>query len=144
MISKIASGIILLVCVFCSYGQLRDEDGYTVEDVKAKVIKYQNLKITGLTLLGLGVTSTVVGISLMSSAHWESYSTPTGTSMTTQDSQGGAGIIMLALGIPVTITGTILATIGTRKHREYKSRLNVFSYYNPKSKKIAGALTYAF
>lgn len=144
MLSKITSCLILLVCIVCSYGQVRDEDGYTADDVKAKVAKFKNLQITGLTLLGLGVTSTIVGISLMSSADWESNSTPTGTSMTTHDSKGGVGIVMLGLGIPITIAGTILSTIGTKKHREYKSRLNVFSYYNPNTKKIAASLTYGF
>jgi hypothetical protein len=144
MVSKAVSGILLLICIFCSYGQERDEDGYTVEDLKAKVIKFQHLKITGFTLLGLGVTSSIIGISLMSSADWESYSTATGAGMTTQDPQGGTGIIMLGLGIPITIAGTVLATIGTRKHREYVSRLNVYSFYNPTSRKIAASLTYGF
>jgi hypothetical protein len=134
--------IVLLAFAISSYGQKVDADGYTLEDVKAKVTKFQGLKVTGFTMLGLGGALIGTGIVLMSSAEWESYSTPTSTGMSTSDPQGGAGIIMLAVGIPFTVVGIVLSAVGAKKHREYKDRLNFFAGYDPDKKRMSLYATY--
>lgn len=144
MYKRVIVGFLLLVIAFASFAQERDQDGYTIEDLKAKAAKYKGLQTAGFVLLGLGGVSLISGIALMSTAHWESYSTGTSTGMTTQDAQGGAGIIMLALGVPMTVAGIVLTAIGTSKYREYRERANISSWYDPVKKKASVSVSFYF
>lgn len=90
------------------------------------------MQVAGFTLLGIGVAGVVTGIVLASSADWETHSTGTGVTTTTRDPQGGAGIIVLAAGIPFTVAGIVLGAIGTSKRNEYKRRLE-FSGFDIKT-----------
>jgi hypothetical protein len=67
----------------------------------------------------------VGGIVLMSTAEWDSYSTGTSSGIRTEDPQGGAGLVMLVVGIPMSATGTVLGVVGSKKTREYRRCLQV-------------------
>lgn len=136
--------ISLLLC-FLLFSFANADDEYTIGEIKGKIASYTKMKITGFTLLGIGGTTLVTGIILAANADWETRQTPTGVQKTTDDPKGGAGIIMLAAGIPMTIVGTILGAIGTNKTHEYKQRLELSSvgvYITPKKQNIE--LTFTF
>ncbi len=136
--------LLVFLTVSVSFCQMKDEDGYTKEDVQGKIEKFKNLRTTGFAMLGIGAATIGTGIALISTADWESHSTPTGVSTTTDDPNGGAGIICLAVGIPVTVAGIVLSSIGNRKYREYKYRINFFSSCNPNKKYIHAGIAYNF
>jgi hypothetical protein len=137
MHKRMMIGLLTLLVAFAAFAQERDEDGYSIDDLKAKAAKYRGVQTGGFVLLGLGGVSLISGIALMSTAHWDSYSTGTGVGATTRDSQGGAGIIMTAIGVPFTVAGIVLAAIGTSKYREYKERAFISTWYDPAKKKAA-------
>lgn len=136
--------LIVFLTVSVSFCQMKDQDGYTKEDVQGKIEKFRNIRTAGFVMLGMGVTAIGTGIALASTADWESHSTPTGVSTTTNDPSGGAGIICIAVGIPVTVAGIVLSSIGSKKYREYKYRINFFSSYNPNKKNIHAGIACNF
>lgn len=143
MIRNIAVGLLLLMlAVPVLSQQQRDEDGYTLDELKGKTAKFQRVQITGFVLLGLGAVSAVSGIAMMSTAHWDTYSTETGTTTSTSDPQGGAGMIMTVVGVPLIIAGTVLAIIGTHKHHDYQQRVHMFSSYDPTRKAFRETLVF--
>ncbi|HMA65178.1 MAG: hypothetical protein ACM31E_04900 [Fibrobacterota bacterium] len=141
---KVVSILALLIFTAFSFGEIVDEDGYTKDIVEAKVQKFKNLRTTGFVMLGSGGTLLISGIICISSAEWESYSTYGGGGVTTNDPVGGAGIIMTAVGVPLTVAGIVLSSIGRKKYREYSTRLQMFSGYNPRSNEFRAGISYRF
>lgn len=136
---------ISLLLFFLLFSFANADDEYTVEEIKGKITSYTKMKITGFTLLGIGGAALVTGIILAANADWVTRSTPTGVQKTTDDPQGGVGIIMLAAGIPMAIVGTVLGTIGASKTHEYKQRLELSGvgiYLTPEKQYIG--LTFTF
>lgn len=130
LVFALAISVCLVSNLFAQAKTQVDYEGYSKEEIKRKVQAFTGVKNTGLTLLGVGAVSTVLGIVFVSNAKWDSYSTETSAGVTTKDPKGGAGIICLAAGIPVSITGIILAALGKRKQSEYKYRLETFGSLN--------------
>lgn len=62
MPSLIAVALISLTCI--SHAQMRDGEGYTLEDVKQKASTFRGMKIAGLSLLGVGAGANAGGIAL--------------------------------------------------------------------------------
>jgi len=141
---KVAGILALLIITAFSFGEVVDEDGYTKDIVEGKVLKFKNLRTTGFVMLGCGGTLIVSGIVCMSNAEWESYSTYGGGGVTTKDPIGGTGIIMTAVGVPLTVVGIVLSSIGSKKYKEYKSRLQMFSGYNPYNNEFRAGISYRF
>jgi len=141
---KVAGILALLIVTSLSFGEIVDEDGYTKDIVEQKVQKFKNLRTTGFVMLGSGGTLIVSGIACISSADWESYSTVGGGGMTTNDPVGGVGIIMTAVGVPLTVAGIVLSSIGSKKYKEYRSRLQLFSGYNPHNNEFRTGISYRF
>ncbi|NLD91771.1 MAG: hypothetical protein GX639_03790 [Fibrobacter sp.] len=141
---KIVGILVLLMFTAFSFGEIVDEDGYTKDVVRQKVQKFKNMRTTGLVMLGSGGVLLVSGIAYISSADWESYSTYGRSGFTTDDPAGGAGIIMTAVGVPLTVAGIVLASIGSKKYKEYTSRLRMFSGYNPHNNEFRAGISYRF
>jgi hypothetical protein len=138
MQKTVVIGLVIACLIGTPHAQVRDAEGYTLEDVKAKSASFRRMQITGLSLLGLGVGGVAGGIALMASAEWESHSSPGGVSVSTEDPQGGAGLALMAMGIPMTVAGTVLSAIGGRKYVEYKRRAASFAGYDPAGKGVRG------
>jgi hypothetical protein len=136
----------LIVLAFCAsaYGREADPDGYTPEELKAKVTRYHNLRTGGFALLGGGGALVVTGLIMMSSAKWYGYSTTGAVGMSTHDAQGGVGALMLLGGLPCGIAGSVLSIIGSKKYREYRERAGFLSGYDPGTKTVSAVLVYNF
>lgn len=92
----------------------------------SKVTSYYKMKKVG-TRLGLtGGVLVVGGVALVSSANWETD--PYTGNLTTTDSQGVTGMLMLLVGVPLAATGIVLGTIGSKKARSYQEKLNRLSF----------------
>lgn len=110
-----------------------------------KVQGYAKMKKTGHILTGIGGGMTIAGIILVSSADWTTESTYNGTNFNTNDPAGIAGTLILVGGAGLTVTGIVLSSVGSRKYKEYKQKLNNISitpiHYN---KNYGVTLTYRF
>jgi hypothetical protein len=141
---KVVSMIALLIFAAISFGEIVDEDGYTKNVVEAKIQKFKSIRTSGFVMLGCGGTLLVSGIICISSAEWESYSTYGGGGVTTKDPIGGTGIILTAVAVPLTVAGIVLSSIGSKKYKEYKTRLQLFSGYNPLNNEYRAGISYRF
>lgn len=141
---NVAGIIAVLILTAFSFGEIVDEDGYTRAMVDAKMHKFKNMRTTGLVMLGGAGTLIVSGIVCMSNADWESYSTYNGGGVTTNDASGAVGIMLTIAGVPITVAGIVLTSIGNKKYKEYKTRLRLFSGYNPLNHEISAGLSYRF
>jgi branched-subunit amino acid permease len=112
--------------------EVRDTEGYTLADINAKTTKFGHMGTAGFVMLGFGLAALGGAIPLMATADWETQSTGPGVSATTSDANGGVGIVLLALSIPLTVVGTVLGTIGSHKHHEYGRRAQVFPQVSAK------------
>lgn len=110
-----------------------------------KVISYTKMKKAGITLLVTGGASVLVGSIMTASADWESYSSSNSAGVTTNDPLGGAGMLVLGIGIPVTVVGIIFTAIGAKKVKYYGGKLDNLSLNISTSNEHCGLiLTYKF
>lgn len=117
--------LLMLVC-FTTSAFAQFDRNYAIYE--RKVETYTKLKKTGTALTVAGAALTVGGLVLISSADWETQTGPAGQTQTTSsDSEGIAGVLMLVAGIPITVTGAILGTIGAKKSRQYQEKLQRLS-----------------
>jgi hypothetical protein len=126
--------MVLAVFVSAAVCQYQDEEGYSRDEIQGKVLKFKSMRTTGFVLGGIGAVALATGIILASNAQWESQSSSTGTEITTQDANGGAGLICIVIGAPMTIAGLVVGLIGNGKYKEYKYRLDILGGYNPYKK----------
>lgn len=76
--------------------------------------------------MGLGLSGaafTTFGIVLMSNGEWVKQTSYGSVNYTAQDDKAAGGLILTALGIPLTITGKILGIIGAKTEKKYKNKL---------------------
>jgi len=99
-----------------------------------KIYKYTKMKNTG-TVFGIGGAAlTIVGIILASNADWTEVDNNTNNSVgysknyNTSNASGFAGVLMIAVGVPISITGITLGTIGSRNVKKYREKLNNISF----------------
>ena len=93
-----------------------------------KVERFQKMKRTGLTLMGIGAVTTVVSGILVSKGEFE-YNPVTGQNEA-QDSNATFGVLGLMVGIPAFGTGSVLTIIGNNKSKSYQRKLeNVTAGY---------------
>lgn len=141
---KTLLNIALLLLISTSVmAQLSNEDRVKFEN---KVTSYTKMKKTGSTLAIVGGGLTVVGAVLVSSADWEETTDAYGqTQYNTNDSSGALGIVALAAGIPLTVTGIILSSVGNRKMKEYAKKLenvNMGYYQHGQQKGVSLSITF--
>ncbi|UII28038.1 hypothetical protein LVD15_06325 [Fulvivirga maritima] len=112
-----------------------------------KVEKYGRLKRTGTAMAVGGGVMTAAGIVLISQADWEDTSGygSNNNTVTTDDPEGVAGILFTVIGVPLTVTGVVLAIVGHKKEKEYERRLDrVSAGYFRKNGATGITLTYRF
>lgn len=141
---KVAGILVLLIVTAFSFGEIVDEDGYTKGIVEAKVKKFKNIRTTGLVMLGCGGALIASGIVCISNADWEPRPVSEDGDVNSSVGAGAAGITMTTLGVPVTIAGIVLTSIGSKKSKEYKLRLRLFSGYNPHNNEFRAGICYRF
>ncbi len=117
--------ILVLFAIFISSAAISQE--IQKDLFESKVERYSKMKKNGLTMGLFGGASTIAGIIMMSNADWEKETTPTGVNYNTNDVSGAAGILFTGVGVPLVITGIILGAIGSKKEKEYKSKLDNLS-----------------
>jgi hypothetical protein len=90
-----------------------------------KVEAYRKMKNGGTVLGVAGAALTITGIVLVSKADWhqQSYVGSYGSNYNT-DGKGVAGIFSIALGVPMTVGGIVLGSIGSRKMKQYQEKLS--------------------
>jgi hypothetical protein len=142
MIKKITlSFLLLLLLSVTTFSQISKEELY-----QHKIETYTSLKKTGITFIGIGGGTTLLGTILLSTAEWETETSPTGqTSTSTSDGSGVFGAVLILVGVPSLITGTVLAIVGNSKTNEYKEkldRIHVGLNYTPTNKGMK--FTYRF
>lgn len=143
--------IILILIMAGSYPSMAQYDpDYKLNERRSelysrKITTYSKMRKVGLGLGLAGGVLTVAGVSLVSSADWETTSYGGSTSTTTTDSEGVAGLLMLVVGVPLAVTGIVLGSIGSAKVKSYSKKLNGLSFnidYTPHRKGVI--LTYRF
>jgi hypothetical protein len=93
------------------------------EYLEARLGKFKSMRTTGFVLAGIGVASLVGGIALASNGEYETVETPTGTQTQAQDGAAAGGLLLIIAGIPVTVAGIVLGSIGSSKVQKYKALL---------------------
>lgn len=131
-----ALGLVLVVVAWSGHAQIRDYEGYTREELEGKVQSFSVMQASGVVLMTGGIVSLVAGIVNLANSDAQTSSYPGGVTVSATDSQGAAGIILLAAGIPFTAAGTVLTAIGSRKRKEYKIRLRTFGGYRPDTREV--------
>lgn len=92
-----------------------------------KFQSYTKMKKTGIGLGLAGGVLTVAGALMISSADWETTTSNGSTNVTTDDSEGAAGLAMVIIGVPLSVTGTVLGLIGGAKANSYRRKLEGLS-----------------
>lgn len=114
--------LMLLLVTMVSFAQLKQTDQ---QFLQTKVEKYVKLKKTGATLGIIGGGLTIASIVAVSNADWEETTNYDGTTQyNTTDASGVLGIVGLAVGIPMAVTGIVLNTVGSRKAKYYQEKLD--------------------
>ena len=94
-----------------------------------KIVSYTKLKKTGWTLAGAGAVSTILGIVLIQNADWDTTTNSYGQQQSTSsDPAAFAGVLGITIGIPATITGIILGSIGNKKQKQYMYKLERLNF----------------
>lgn len=137
--------VILLSLLFFCIATVGQAQEINVDLYQEKAERYKGMKRTGFTLAGIGGVSSIIGIAMMSSADWNQESNGHQTNYTTEDGSGVGGLLLTAIGIPITVTGFILGGIGSKKEKEYRSKLNNLSFnVIPTSRSTSFRLAYTF
>ena len=87
---------------------------YTQNEAEQNALRYGKMKKKGLGMLIGGGAATLFGILMVTSADWETSTTATSVNKSTQDPQGGLGILLLVPGIPLTISGLVVNSISPK------------------------------
>jgi hypothetical protein len=116
--------LLLAMCITVA-AQERDDSEYSDSYYQNRVVKFQKMKIGGITLMSGGIICSVIGIAMIASAGTASYevSYTNGTRTESGDPVGGFGGVLTGFGIPMTVGGIVLATIGSKKESEAKNDL---------------------
>lgn len=112
---------------------------------KYKIKSYSKLKTNGVTMGTIGGGLTAAGIFLVSNGEWEEQNNGSGTTYHSKSSEATGGLVLLMVGIPLTITGFILGSIGHNKVKHYKNKLNnvnVGYYQHNKFKGVTMAMRF--
>jgi hypothetical protein len=99
------------------------ESEYDRDYLEARLGKFKSMRKTGFVMAGVGGAALLGGIILASNGEWETQSTPTGTQTNAQDGAAVGGLLLIAVGIPVTIAGIIVGSIGNKKVHRYQTLL---------------------
>ena len=103
---------------------------------ESRVKSFSKMKSGGIVLTLVGGIFTGVGTALLVTAPdytYDYYGFPTNEDEVTLHVTGG--IVCLALGIDAIIGGIVLTSIGSRKYKQYKNKLDNLSFniiYSPK------------
>jgi hypothetical protein len=92
------------------------DEEYTIPELENKVTRYTSMRNAGLGLLGSGGGLLAFGVCFFAA----------GISSTTEDGAMPAmlGAVMVEFGIPLTIAGIVVSSIGGHKVNEYTGRLS--------------------
>lgn len=135
--------ILILLTLFISFSSFAQYNQKAL--FEQKVEHYSKMKHNGITMGAIGSAATAVGVIFLSTTDWEKETTPTGTNYHTDDASGGVGIVLVAVGVPLAITGIILGAIGNKKEKEYKAKLDKLSFKFKSTHEMTGlSLVYNF
>jgi len=116
--------LLILTILFASTVNAKE---YSKEELEARLEKFKKMKRNGYVMTGVGVGFMLAGFIMMQSADWEKESDGMNTNYNTSDSEGGVGILLFAPGIPLTVVGIILGSIGSNKTKRYQELLDKVS-----------------
>jgi hypothetical protein len=110
-----------------------DFEVYNKSELKEKIGTYNKMRIIGASLLTIGGSSLITGISLVSTADIRTFDETTAAREvnpdTVFDDSGDrkmiGGIISIIAAVPFSVVGIVLTSIGNKKHREYKTKLKM-------------------
>lgn len=109
---------LLMIALLCTGVHAQYE--YSCSEISEKIAGFTKMRNAGTGLLIGGIVMSALGIGLIASAGGETYY-ETGPQGSSGDPAGGLGaVLLIMLGIPGTIAGPILLSIGSRKRREYR------------------------
>jgi hypothetical protein len=118
---------------------------YSKEELEVRFEKFRKMKRNGYVMAGVGVGFMVAGFIMMQSADWEKETDGMNTNYNTSDSEGGVGILLFAPGIPLTVVGIILGSIGSNKTKRYQELLDKVSVSgNVKKDQIQVSISLSF
>ena len=118
---KNLSAVILIAILFIShsfvYGQSRPL-------YEKQVKHYNSMKSTGTVIVVAGGVLTAIGVGLVATADWKTTNTATSSNATTTDETGIMGIACLVVGVPLTVTGIVVALVGAKNAKHYQRALD--------------------
>lgn len=101
--------------------QLTDRSESSAYSYDLKVKRFRSLRTGGLVMLAGGIAISVAGAALIAKAGTASYQVTysNGQSSESGDPVGGLGGVLVSVGLPVAIGGSVIALIGASKARAY-------------------------
>ena len=82
------------------------------------------MKSTGTVIVVAGGVLTAIGVGLVATADWKTTNTATSSNATTTDETGIMGIACLVVGVPLTVTGIVVALVGAKNAKHYQRALD--------------------
>jgi hypothetical protein len=95
--------------------------------LEGRLAKFKSMRSGGFTMAGIGGAALLGGIVLASNGKYETVDTGTGTQANAKDGAAVGGILLIAVGVPLTVAGVILGSLGNRKVGQYQRRLEGLS-----------------
>jgi hypothetical protein len=117
--------IFVLILLFVA-AEIKASDEYSVEEIRANIARYNSMRIRGAALMGLGVSSLIVGVGC--TAGTISILTKSRIS----DAEGNravawalTGFLCLGVAFPLIIGGGVSHSVGSTKARAFQRLLEV-------------------
>lgn len=113
--------------------------------LESKVVKFSKMRNGGFTMAGIGAVSLISGIILASNGEWEKdRNMGGGERYNAQDPSAAFGVLFIGLGIPLTVGGIVLGSIGSNKVGKYEAMLQGMSLDLHLGKTQGARLAYRF
>ena len=120
--------LLLLAALLPTLTQAAAPREYDRTYLEGRMQKFRNMRSTGFTMAGIGAVALIGGIVLASNGEWEEQQSMNGgTNYNAQDASAGFGLLGIVLGVPLTLGGVILGSIGNSKVDKYEAMLQGMS-----------------
>lgn len=137
---------IALVACLAAAAQAGSPREYSDDYLESRLAKFKRMRTTGLVLGLGGVGLIVLGSILVGTAEYETTTDFNGNEQrVTHDPQWPVGFLSIVGGVPLSITGIILGSIGSGKVSYYERRLQTSGLdFDLKPDRQAVALSWKF
>lgn len=117
--------MLLLSIYISAFSQDSTNSEYPDSYFQNRIVKFQKITAGGITLMTVGIISTVIGVAMIVSTGTTNYQVKysDGIRSETGDPVGGLGGLITGFGISMAVGGIMLKTIGAKKEVEARNVL---------------------